>query len=58
MKNKKYILALILVLLSGCAPTVNPYNNVLNSWIGVPENELISRWGPLLGCTSQVDTSI
>ena len=37
---------LLLVLLSGCAPTVNPYNNVLNSWIGVPENELISRWGP------------
>ena len=34
-----------MALLSGCAPTVNPYNKVLNSWIGVPENELISRWG-------------
>ena len=46
--SKFISISFLLVFLSGCAPTtpkVNPYDAVLNSWIGKPENELISRWG-------------
>lgn len=44
-----FSISLLLVLLSGCAPTAptaSSYDAVLNSWLGKPENELISRWGP------------
>jgi hypothetical protein len=40
---KKIILSLIF-LLSGCATTAN-YENILNSWVGLPETSLIEKWG-------------
>ena len=41
-----FSITLLLVLLSGCAQRVNSNDAVLNSWLGKPENQLISSWGP------------
>lgn len=34
-----------MLALGGCATTAN-YENVLNSWIGSSETDLVSSWGP------------
>lgn len=44
MKNLKP-LAVLAVLLSGCATTAN-YEKILNSWVGANVDNLVMRWGP------------
>ncbi len=44
MRNWFFIAAMPLVL-AGCATTAN-YEAMLNSWMGLPEVELVSGWGP------------
>lgn len=42
---KNLSLVLLLCLLIGCATTAN-YEKILNSWMGMSENSLVSSWGP------------
>jgi hypothetical protein len=42
---KKLSLIFLTYFLIGCATTAN-YEKLLNSWMGVSENFLISSWGP------------
>ena len=37
--------AFLIAILVGCATTGN-YEKVLNSWVGVKTDQLISKWGP------------
>lgn len=45
MSINKRILVLIFMLISGCATQAH-YANIVNSWIGSPEEDLIRAWGP------------
>lgn len=45
MKLKIFLSIFFIVILSGCA-TESKYREVLKSWIGASESELISSWGP------------
>ena len=36
---------LLVVVLSGCAMKVAEYNNLINSWIGTKQDDLITAWG-------------
>jgi len=42
--KKSVILTAILIFLAGCATRAN-YENVLNSWVGATELDLVRKWG-------------
>lgn len=44
MKIKLFITYIFILLLSGCATTAK-YEKILDSWVGVSEQELIESWG-------------
>jgi len=44
MKIKLFITCIFILLLSGCATTAK-YEKILDSWVGVNEQELIEAWG-------------
>ena len=39
------LLAIVVAILSACATTAN-YEEILNSWVGAEEVDLIRKWGP------------
>ena len=41
-----YVLAAISVLLSACIPTVEGYQQLVESYVGASEGDLVSQWGP------------
>lgn len=45
MKIKFTALLIVLIVISGCATTEN-YENILATWIGNSESQLVSKWGP------------
>jgi len=42
--KKAITLTVILIVLAGCAVRAN-YENVLNSWVGATEIDLVRKWG-------------
>ena len=42
---KKIVFSALFLLLAGCATEQN-YKNMLNTWLGIDEIDLIRKWGP------------